>query len=53
VFWFWFLGEIVRQVSGEQPVSWCAFDQPADMNDHDTLLERAARFSSADGPLER
>jgi hypothetical protein len=46
VFWFWFLGEIVRQVTGDQPTSWRGFDQPADMSDHDELLRRTARFTA-------
>ena len=44
-FWLWFLAEMVRQLAGEQPVSWRDF-VPNALDDRDALLRHAERFAT-------
>ena len=50
-FWFWFLAEIVRQLSGEEPRSWREFVVPDDFDDPDAVVGRAEHFADAPNDL--
>ena len=45
-FWFWFLAEIVRQLSGEPPRSWRGFSLPDDVDDPEAVMRRVRSFGS-------